>query len=72
LLDTGRAYVFTAVVRLVPSAKLAETCSPIAKVSARRQMALADWVEDTRCAFFHRVTAGHPKVGEYKASYGGK
>jgi hypothetical protein len=59
-------------VRLVPSAKLAETCSPFAKVSACRQMDLADWVEDTRCVFFHRVTAVHPNVGEYKASYGGK
>jgi hypothetical protein len=37
-------------VRLIQSAKLAETCSPLAKVSARRQMALADWAEDTRCA----------------------
>ncbi len=37
-------------VRLVHSAKLAETCPPFAKVSARRQMALADWAEDTRCA----------------------
>lgn len=36
--------------RLVHSAKLAETCPPFAKVSARRQMALADWAEDTRCA----------------------
>lgn len=42
-------------VRLVHSAKLAEACSPFAKVLARCRMALADWAEDTRCAFFHRV-----------------
>jgi len=65
-------YAFTAVGRLVPSAKLAETSPLFAKVSARRQMALADWTEDTRWVFFHRITAVHPNVGESKASYGGK
>lgn len=39
-------------VGLVYSAKLAEACSPFFKVSARRQMALADWAENTRCASF--------------------